>query len=774
MALSLTGAALGASSLLGWLLGSKALNHLAHGRPPMVPDTGGPGGVLVRRLGLAAFLASPALALTLILALDAIGLLDWPLLIATVTASMAVVMLAVLSITARSLGRTHEALERSRSRLQSFIEQAAEGVFVADLSGRYTDVNTAGCQMLGYSREEIIGKAITDLIPPQDVERILKVKEELLRGACLTGEWVLRRKDGRYLPVEVSAKILQDGRWQGLVRDISERKALERERLRVQERLDGIISIADDAIISVDEAQRIVIYNKGAEQTFGWTPDEVLGRSFEMLIPERFRPAHREHMRRLAEDPAHHRRAHGRPEIVGLRRSGEEFPAEAVISRLQEDGGLLFTMVLRDVTRQRRNLGEQEFLARVGVELASSLDYRETLTRVARLVVGFWGDLAVIDVVEEGGQARRLTAIHADPAKASLAEAVQRAGLSPQHPSPVWTVLRSRRSLLVAEVTAEMLRKNGRSSEHLALLEAIEARSMMVVPLIARGQLLGALSIVSSQAGRRYGASDLHLAEDLARRAALAVDNARLYRSAEQAVRTQEEVLHIVAHDLRNPLNAARLSTGTLSRRLRANDGDGDARRILDTIDRSLRRADRLIQDLLDIARIEGRRLSVDRVPIASEELIGEALDLLGPMAAEASLALEAEEMAHVPPVLADRERILQVFSNLIGNAIKFTPAGGRIRVAAERSDGEVHFSVTDTGLGFSPEQLGHLFDRYWQAKQTDRRGAGLGLSIAKGIVEVHGGRIWAESVPGAGSTFHFTLPVAPEEREASPSSSGT
>ena len=173
---------------------------------------------------------------------------------------------------------------------------------MADLHGRYTDVNDAGCRLLGFAREEIIGKTIVDFIPPEDVDRLMKSRDQLLQGATHFDEWRLRSKDGSYLPVEVSSKILPDGRWQGFVRDISERKRLESELRLSEEKATGILSVSSDAIISVDDGYRITLFNEGAEKIFGYSKTEAIGASLDILIPERLRDTHRQHVAQFATD----------------------------------------------------------------------------------------------------------------------------------------------------------------------------------------------------------------------------------------------------------------------------------------------------------------------------------------------------------------------------------------------------------------------------------------------------------------------------------------
>ena len=229
---------------------------------------------------------------------------------------------------------------------------------------------------------------------------------------------------------------------------------------------------------------------------------------------------------------------------------------------------------------------------------------------------------------------------------------------------------------------------------------------------------------------------------------------------AEAASRMRQDLVAIVSHDLRNPLSAITTSVTLLERALPA-DGATRARKYVETIARSTERMGRLISDLLDVASIDAGRLSVEPETRDVATLVSSAIEMLQPVAAGKSIRLDAEPLAQPFAVQADEERILQVLSNLLGNAVKFTREGGAICVRAEPVDSFVRVSVSDTGPGISMEQMPHLFDRYWQAKKDGRLGIGLGLSIAKGIVEAHGGRIWAESTLGKGTTFHFTLPAA-------------
>lgn len=359
----------------------------------------------------------------------------------------------------------------------------------------------------------------------------------------------------------------------------------------------AIVSIAADAIISVDDEQRIVLFNRGAEQIFGYTSEEVLGQPLDVLIPPRVAEIHRQHIRDFAESPVVARRMGERRQISGVRKGGEEFPADASILKTRIEGGWLFTVVLRDMTEAKQAEEEQQ----------------------------------------------------------------------------------------------------------------------------------------------------------------------RLLETARRAARLRDEVLGVVSHDLRNPLSVVRMCVSTLLETPAPEAAS--ARELLAEMVNSVDWMERLIQDLLDVASIEAGRLRLDRQVVDAERLFSDAVALAHSLGARAGLSVTADTPATLPRVLADSDRILQVFANLISNAAKFTARGGSITLAAEPSDYHVLFSVQDTGPGIHPEEVERLFDRYWQAQRLGRRGGtGLGLAIAHGIVDAHGGHIRAESELGTGSRFSFTVPVAPGE----------
>jgi signal transduction histidine kinase len=282
----------------------------------------------------------------------------------------------------------------------------------------------------------------------------------------------------------------------------------------------------------------------------------------------------------------------------------------------------------------------------------------------------------------------------------------------------------------------------------------------MAVPLVARGQTLGAVAFLR---GRRFDGRDLALAQELARLTALAIDNVRLHVQRQEAVRQREDLLAIVSHDLRDPLAAIQTSGSLLGKHLATHDLAARTRLPLEVIRRSVTRMERLVGDLLDMSTIESGKLTVVPALTTAASVVADAVDLLRPLALERGCDLVLAGEVDGASVCCDRERVLQVFSNLVGNALKFSPPGAAVTVRAETRGRAVRFSVADLGPGIPADQVVHLFEPYWTRSQTARRGVGLGLYISKALVEAHGGTIAVESSAGVGSTFSFTLPTVPD-----------
>lgn len=445
--------------------------------------------------------------------------------------------------------------------------------------------------------------------------------------------------------------------------------------------------------------------------------------------------------------------------VAGLGRQMRLLAREAMQRRQEAEREANEAMRAREAAEREER--RAAFIAAAGQELAGSLEHEQTIATLGRLIVPNLAELCVVDIVEGDGALRRAAAVHRNPEDETVLR--QHVGeLRRELPEALVRVMQTGAPALVgassglyAYITGE---RNG------------SARTMIFLPLVSRGQTIGVAAAVASEA-RPFTNDDLPLFTELARRASLAIDNARLYAESQQAVRAREEVLAIVSHDLRNPLNAVTLGASLLQTSESLSDED---REQVETMAASARRMSRLIADLLDVTRVEGgKRLPIDPETVEASELLREAEELFRSQAAAAEVTMAYDAGDALPPVRADRHRVMQVLSNLIGNSLKFTPRGGRITVGAKDDGDAVLFSVEDTGPGIPKQHLADVFSPYWQAKRAERMGAGLGLPIAKGVVEAHGGRIWVESEAGEGTRFYFTLPIDKVARESAAPAAG-
>jgi signal transduction histidine kinase len=428
--------------------------------------------------------------------------------------------------------------------------------------------------------------------------------------------------------------------------------------------------------------------------------------------------------------------------------------------------------------RERRSNRRLELLAKAGDLLSSSIDYDTTLDNVTRLALPALGDCCFFDVVEDDG-VRRLAHTHADPeADALLATARwARGGCD----GVIASAMASGRSELHPEAGEEIVEALVTDPEHLALLHRLALRSILVVPVVARDQTLGVITLCFGPSGRRHTVADVELGEELARRAAIAVENAMLHRAcrdamqraqeanrrSEQANRTKDEFLGVVSHELRTPLNAV-LGWSQLLRGQAASDPAVLAKG-LRVIDRNARAQAKLIEDILDVSRIITGKLRLELRPLEVEGVLRSALDVIRPAAdakgVELCPTVEAGAM-----VSGDPDRLQQVVWNLVSNAVKFTPQGGRVEILLGRERGAAMLAVRDTGLGIDQKFLPYVFERFRQADSTLTRrhgGLGLGLAIVRHLVELHGGTVRAESGgPGSGSTFTVRLPLREDHHQ--------
>ncbi len=382
-------------------------------------------------------------------------------------------------------------------------------------------------------------------------------------------------------------------------------------------------------------------------------------------------------------------------------------------------------------------------------------------------------DWCSVHVLDKDGVILPLAVAHVDPSKVAMAQELQRRyPIDATETNGVPQVIRTGQPEIYTDISDEMLVAAVRDEEQLAILREFDLKSAMTVPMTVQGRTLGCISFISTESGRRYGAEDLALAEDLARRAALAIDNARLYSEAQEVNRIKDEFLATLSHELRTPLTAVLgwaklLSTGQL-------DVEASAR-ALDTIQRNARAQQQIIEDILDVSRIITGKLRLEVQPVELIPVIEAALESVRPAADAKAIQVESLLDAQTGLVMGDSSRLQQIIWNLLSNAVKFTPHGGCIWLQLREVDAQVQISVHDTGGGIKPEFLPFVFDRFRQADGSTTRvhgGLGLGLAIVRHLVELHGGTVKAESAgENQGATFTIALPLSAQKPESEPES---
>jgi PAS domain S-box-containing protein len=587
------------------------------------------------------------------------------------------------------------------------LDRIADGFLACDHGFRILFVNRSAERYFGRPRAELLGRVVWEIFPQSQASEMRR----RIREAAAAGE-----------PTEVEVRSPETQRWVALrvfadadgisvfLHDVTDARHVADELRTSEARHRAVFQHALDGMFWTAPTGEIFAANEAACRMFGRTEAEIRSVGRAGLI-DSSDP-------RLAAALAD-RREHGhlRAELTGVRKDGSKFPIEVASAiYVDADGRERTSMIVRDLSEQKRSLERLQTIADAGAVLGSILDSKETVAQLTRLVVPRMADCCAVELVE-GGVLRRVAASHREREEEC---AIPTRAVGDERPA-------------TARMTAP--------------------RTAIFVPMIASDKLVGVLSLGLSASRRTYEDDDLAAACAIADRAALAIDNARLHEQTTEAKRLRDEVVGVVSHDLRSPLN-----TVLVGARLLTQEIDSP---VVASVLRAAKYASTLIRDLLSVTAIEAGSLPLERTRESIGSIVDEAVSLHHEQAVSQSITVETHVEPDLPAVSVDRLRVLQVLGNLLDNAFKFTPEGGRVLVEARRRERDVIVRVADTGCGIPAESLPHVFDRFWQGTRAHRAGAGLGLAIAKGIVDAHGGHIDVASEEGRGTTFTFTLPAA-------------
>ncbi|MBX6365347.1 MAG: PAS domain-containing protein [Gemmatimonadetes bacterium] len=640
----------------------------------------------------------------------------------------------------------------------------------------------AWVELLGKEVERLLGRVLWEEFPELcggPLHRVaLQVVAEQRELAVETSEPRLGREfETRIIPLPGGAV--------SLTRDITARRRATDLLEQTAWRLDLAMDLARLATWSVDLRTGAGAQDERMRALFGLAADDL-------------RPIPAQWASRVHVDDADRVRAALEAAIAGASAAERRFTVgyrvvhpDGTIHHIESAGQVLLdgarrpvlvTGVARDVTTEvearealarsaaelQEVLSAQSFLARVGEALGQSLEPERTLETVARLAVEGIADYCVLDVLEESGEIRRVATAHADPGFDAPLRALEKFPPPHDRPNFILDVLATGRPA-VAEFRMEAARSISEDPEFLRLIERLAPRSYCCVPMIARGRTLGSLLLVRVHGSARpdFGAADVTLAQEMARRAALALDNARLFRAeqaaraeAEEANRSKTEFLAMMSHELRTPLNAIAGYAQLIELGVHGPVNDGVLASVA-RIQRSQRHLLGLIDELLSFARLEAGRLEFDIQDVPVDELCRAVEPLIAPQLDEKGIEYRREPGPGGLTVRADRDKLRQILLNLLSNAVKFTDPGGRITVWAEADGPVARLRVRDTGIGIPPEKQADIFEPFYQVDSSltrPRQGTGLGLAIARRLAREMRGDVTVESQPGAGSTFTVWL----------------
>ena len=537
-----------------------------------------------------------------------------------------------------------------------------------------------------------------------------------------------------------------------------------------EERLQLALEAGGMGIWQIDLATRRSTWWPGMERLHGLPPgshpveDE---RYLAMVHPEdreRFRTTVEETIRRTGWHRIEYR-------VIWPDGTVRWLEARARVRRDPQGSAVSLAGVCLDIHRRKQTEEDLHFLAEASSQLAGVEDVGTTLDNIARLAVPRFADWCGVDLLQPDGTLQRVAAAHVDPAREQVAhELHRRFPPDPDSPIGTWAVLRSGKGMLVEEITEQALEHGAQDPELRAMLRRLGLYSYIGAPLVARGRTMGVLTFITSDSRRRYGPTDLLLAEDLARRAAVALDNAQLVTALRESDRAKDVFLATLAHELRNPLAPIWNGLGIIKR------AKGDPQRVQqvgDIIERQVAQLSRLVDDLLDVSRITAGKIELKKEPTNLVHVIGMAVEMSRPHIESAHHKLSITFPDEPTDLLADPARLAQVFSNLLNNAARYTRRGGRIEVVVDAAEEELVVRVRDNGIGIAPEMLGRVFGLFTQVKQASEArqgGLGIGLSLVRGLVRLHDGQVEARSEGlERGSEFIVRLPRQRRETVPTP-----
>lgn len=676
------------------------------------------------------------------------------------------VLLTLQDITEHA--RDEAVLRASEDRYRDLVENSQDLICTHDLHGHLISINARAAQALGYMPDELIGQNIKDLLGQEMGGLFDEYIQTSQRDGTAHGLVLLQSRAGKRLIWEYQNTLRKDDVAQpivrGMARDVTERVEAQRALHSSEQRFHLLFEESPDAVMLIDPYHSgknwpIVDCNAAGCRMSGYSREEILGQGIAQL---------RATLTTLQQDTQYlsELRKQGilKFETQNRRKDGTVYDVEGSVSFVTVEGRELLLEIDRDITQRKATEEGLLYLVEASALLVESLDYQATLRQVAQLTVPEFADWCAIDLIMEDGRYRRVALAHVDPTQVGFAwQLEERYGFDPNLAGGAAQVLRTGKVEFYPEIVPEMLRLISHDDEHWKMLLQLGLRSGLIVPLIAHGRMLGAISFGMTDSNRHFHAGDIQVALDLANRAALAVDNARLYHEAQTAIHARDEFLSVAAHELRTPMTALFGYTQLLRDRLRLGTValDRDQQMIGIMVEQGIRLM-RLLDTLLDLSRLDTGHFTLNIQSLELGALVQQVVTELQLITDQHQIRLELPMGEEPIRIDGDEQRLEQVFTNLLHNAIKYSPAGGLISVRVELSAMGVAVSIADCGIGIPAADIPHLFERYFRARSSEISsvgGLGIGLYVVNEIVIRHGGSVTVQSEQWQGSTFTIHLP---------------
>ncbi len=770
------------------------------------------------------------------------------------------------------------------------LESIDDAFLIFDTRWCYTYVNRVAERILQKKREDLLGKNVWEIFPEAvgttfwknaykavDTQRVIEFVDfyaPFLRWFHL-----------RMYPSEVGIAVS--------FQDVTDRKERERENQEHCLQLAALVESADDAIIGKTREGIITTWNRAAERMYGYSAKEAVGQSITLIFP----PNRQDEFVRIMEQILRGERV-DHFETTRVKKDGTAFPVSVTISPIHDNDGQIIgaSAIAHDITERKRAEEHGHFLAEVSKVLSSTLDYQETLANISRQVVPQLADWFAVDLVDAQGNFELIELAHKDPEQVRWARALrERYPVDPNASTGAPQVVRTGQSEHYPEITDEMLVASAKNEEELAIARQIGYTSIMIVPLVARGKTLGVMTFVATESGRRYDKRDVALAEEVGRRAGVALDNARLHREVGQArdqldiilqgvadgiivydpgsqiiyaneaaaqmtgyasaqdmlqapplgivsryeivdeqgqsiprsrlphvrvfsgeqeaqatigytrvgtgqperwslvksrpvyderreialvitiihditvrvelERRKDEFISMTSHELKTPVTSLKGFTNVLQRRL-MKLADEQGLHYLTRIDAQLNKLTKLISDLLDVSRMQTGKLAFQVESFDLDTLVHETVENVQAATTTHQFLVEGRTDARM---FGDKDRLGQVFINLLTNAVKYSPRANKVLLHLSRDHEQAIVSVQDSGIGIDEAHQQNIFERFYQVADPEEKtypGLGIGLYISREIVERHHGRIEVQSRKGEGATFSVILPLPQKETE--------